>query len=804
MYNAFVSLFSISLLLFVQPVRAQQPIINGTVSYAADHVPGATVSLLNARDSSWIKSVPTDDNGAFTITDIPAGEYIVSVTAIGYKSAMQPLSIKDIVAQPIMFLLEKEVQGMKEVTVSGKKPFIEMSAGKVTVNVDGSPGAVALNTLDLLRRMPGLTVAQNGSISMQGKQGVLVLIDDKPTYLSPEQLADYLKTIPANQIAQVELMTQPPAKYDAAGNAGIVNIQRKRIRKSGWTGIGTFSAGQGVYPHWLGTALINYKKDKLNISLSADEHKATGFGDWTEDQRLSDPQTGILKSTATMHAAAIEHFSIASARLTADYDITDKQSMGASLKGGYHTNSLADHVYTSTFDVPTNTTTYNKIYSPEGFVRKDFYANAYYTYKVNNARSINFNADYISYSNSPYQDITSTNYDAQMQPFANQLLLHSHQPTLIDVYSIKGDYTDTLKDGTKLEAGFKSSIVSTDNNAQFSRYQGTSWATDSSRTNRFAYRENINALYLGADKVINEKLEVKLGLRGENTNAQGKQQVRDQQFTKRYASLFPTAYISYKANTYNQFELNYGRRIDRPNYQSLNPFIFYSFQYNYAVGNPNLQPQFTNSIELKHSYKNTLMTTLAVSNTTGQITDILVSDNSTNTVHSTQDNTGINKTVSLSVLFNKDLYKWWSLNAAGSAFYMYYSGMLNTANMTNEGTGYAVSLTNQFNFPKDWKAELVGYYTGRYVLSVIATQLPAAYLSMGVSKKIGRSSTIKLAVEDPFYFYWTRQQNTLPGLYTNTTFRFSTRAVSLAYTYSFGSGARRREITKPDEAGRIK
>ena len=784
-------------------VPAQQA-VSGTVKDATGNVAGATVSLLNARDSSWIRSVPADGNGMFTIPATVAGDYIVSVTAIGYKSTMQTFSVKESSNHTLTFVLEKEETGMKEVTVTGRRPFIEMSTGKVTVNVDGSPSATGMNALDLMRRMPGLTVDQNGNISMQGKQGVLVLIDDKPTYLSPEQLADYLKTIPADEVTQVELMTQPPAKYDAAGNAGIVNIKRKRIRKSGWTGIATLTAGEGVYPYGLGTALINFKRNKLNLSLSADEHKATGFADWKEDQRMTDPQTGALMSLASMHSSSLEHFSIASARLTADYDINDKASIGASLKGGYHTNSFADNVYASTLNLPANTMTYNTIYSPEGFIRKDLYANAYYSYKINKARSINFNADYISYLNSPYQQINSANYDAQMQPLANPLLLHSHQPTLINVYSLKGDYTDTLGDGTKLEAGFKSSLVNTDNNAQFSIYQNSAWITDTTRTNRFAYKENINALYIDADKTINDKWEVKLGLRAENTNAQGKQQVHDQLFTKGYVSLFPTAYISYKADSNNQFELNYGRRIDRPNYQSLNPFIFYSFQYNYSVGNPYLQPQFTNSIELKHSYKNMIITTLAASSTTGEITDVLVADNTAGVVHTTQDNTGINKTVSLSVLFNKDLYKWWSMNASGSVFYMNYSGVLNTSNITNEGTGYVVSLTNQFNFQKDWKAELVGYYVGRYVQSVIATVLPTAFISLGVSKKISKASTIKMSVEDPFYFSWARQQNALPGLYTSTTFRYSTRSVSLAYTYNFGSGARGRDVSRPDEAGRIK
>ncbi len=783
---------------------AQQASISGRIKDSVTSIPAATVSLLYASDSSWIRSVLTDDSGLFIIPGIAPGNYLVNVTAIGYAAEMRSVSIAENTSRSLVFLLRRTTSAIDEVTVTGRKPFIEMSTGKVTVNVDGSPTAIGMNTLDLLRRLPGLIVDQNGNISMQGKQGVQVLIDDRPTYLSPEQLADYLKTIPADEIGQVELMTQPPAKYDAAGNAGIVNIKRKKIRKSGWNGIASLTAGQGVYPFGLGSALINFKKDKLNLSLSADEHLATGFADWQEYQRLSDPPSGATSSITNMHSSSLEHFSIASLRLTADYDVSDKASIGTSVRGGYHTNSFADRVYSGIFDVPANTMTYNTIYSPEGFIRKDLYANAYLSYKVNKARSINFNADYITYSNSPYQDINNTGYDAQMQPLPDPLLLHSHQPTLIDVYSFKGDYTDTLRDGTKLEAGFKSSLVNTDNNAQFSIYQNNMWMNDTGRTNRFLYKENINALYIGADKAINAKWEAKVGVRAENTNAMGQQEVHDQSFTRSYISLFPTAYVSYKRDNNNQFELNYGRRIDRPNYQSLNPFIFYNFQYSYSVGNPYLQPQITNSIELKHSYKNMVTTALTLSSTTSEITDLLVADNNTNTVHSTQGNTGINKTASIYVLFNKDIFKWWSLNAAGSVFYMYYNGVLNTANITNEGTGYAVNMTNQFNFPKDWKAEFVGYYSGRYAQSLISTNLPTAYFSLGASKKISKAATVKLAVEDPLYISRTKLENNLPGLYSTSTFRYSTRSVSLAYTYNFGNGPGTWETNTPDESKRIK
>ena len=792
-------------LLFSLHGIAQQATISGIVKDSAGTIAVANVALLHAGDSSWVKSGLTDDSGEFTLSGVPAGEYLMSVSVPGYKSALQPVTVTDGQQEPLTIVLQRDGTSLKAVTVTSKKPFIQMDLGKMVVNVDESPSSAGLNVLELLRKMPAVTVDNNGNISMQGKQGALVLIDDQPTYLSAEQLAEYLKSIPSDEVAQIELITQPSAKYDAAGNAGIINIKRKKIKKSGWNGTGTATVGQGVFPFALGSALVNYRKNKLNVMLSADEHKATGFADWQEYQLLSDPQSGSATSVTNIHSGSIEHFSIANARLAADYDITDKQTIGASVKVGYHTNSFVDNVQSSTYDEATNVTSYNTIVSPDGFIRKDLTADAYYAYKLSNDHSLNINLDYIAYNNSPYQDITNTAYDAQMQPLPGPLLLHSHQPTLINIYSIKGDYADTLKNGMKLETGFKSSLVTTVNNAEFSVYQNGTWMNDTTRSNRFVYKENINALYISASKKLSDKWEARAGLRAENTNAQGIPQAHEQEFNRSYISLFPTAFVSYKLNKDNQFELNYGRRIDRPTYQSLNPFINYSFQYNYNVGNPYLQPQYTNSIELKHSFKNMLITTASFTNTNGVINDVLIANSSKGVVYNTKANTGTNNAVNLSVVFNKDLFKWWSVNAYAVGFYAHYKGMVDGYNMVTTGPGFFTGISNQFSFVKGWKAECGVYYSGNYLESIIATSLPSIYMSFGVSEKLSAVSILKLAIEDPFYLNRFKEQNSLLGLYTNAVFRYSTRSVALAYTYAFGkSTAAQKEIDATDESKRIK
>jgi len=707
-------------------------------------------------------------------------------------------------AQPHPDTSVSKTDSLKEVSITSKKQLLQMSLGKITVNVDASPSNIGINVLELMRKLPGITVDKDGNISMQGKQGVLVLIDDKPTYLTGSQLADYLRSIPADDIGQVELASQPSARYDASGNAGVINLKWKRSRRPGLFATATLTAAESVYPYALGSMLVSYNKRKLSLSLSADEDKASGFANWTETQTLSDATSGNTTNITNISSHTKEQFSIANAHVAGSYQWSDKASFGAMLKGGYHTNQHTDNVYYKVLNTDSNKTSYSNIISPGNFIRKDASANLWYTYKTSEDQRLDINADYLNFVNSPYQQITTSALDANMQPLPNPSLLNSHQPSEIDIYSFKIDYIDTLQDGTRLEAGIKASYVITDNDAAFSTYQNSMWINDTARSNHFVYKENINAAYLSAHKKLGEKWDGRAGLRMENTNVNGVQQVHGQSFSKSYTSLFPTINIVFKPNSNHQWELDYGRRIDRPSYRDLNPFIFYSFSYTYNVGNPGLQPQFTNSVELKHSYKNMLITSVSFTNTTGVINDLLVANNATNVVYSTEANVGTNNAINASLTFNKDIWKWLTVNAYATFFYAHYTGMVNGYNINTSGPGFFSGCTTSFSFIKGWRAEAAAYYSGNYVSGIMSTVQPGIYTSCGASKKISDRSTLKLAVEDPFYAYRFREQYALPGLHTTSSQKYNTRSVAVSYTLSLGKSQSRKEASTLEESKRIK
>jgi len=784
---------------------AKNATIKGNVKSAELYVGAASVTLLSAKDSSWIKSVITEDDGTFMFKELVPGKYLINASSIGYKMGSQIVDVKENKEYALEIELQKESTSLNEVAVTARKPFIEMSMGKLVVNIEGTATTGASSVIDLLRRLPGVTVDQNSNISMNGKTGVLVLIDDRPTYLSGDDLANYLKTISADETAQIELITQPGAKYDAAGNTGIINIKLKKNKKQGWNGNLMLSYGEGVYFHRNESLMLNYKKNKLNISLSGNDMEAIGFADWKQNMYYLDDQTGSVTGNSYLHSTEKERFSNTALRLSADYDLTGKTTIGANIRGTYHPNSNHGYATDATFDQAANSTTYNNIATTDGFIRKDVMTNVYLSHKFSKESSLDINTDYLSFSRNEQQDINNTTYNGQMQPFPDPLILNSVQPSSIKVYSVKADYNYAFKNEVKLEAGLKSSWVTTDNNAMFSLYENNAWVHDTTRSNHFLYKENINAIYLTLTKSLGKKWEARAGIRVEETSASGLQYVGNNQFARNYISPFPTAYITYKMDTDNKFELNFGRRIDRSDYKSLNPFIKYSFMNTYEVGNPYLQPQYTNSVELKHSYKNMIISTLTVSGTTDVMSSYLKVDDSTKDVYSLQGNFASNNYISYDLIFNKELFKWWTLNVSGSIYYASYTGLINNITRTITWDGGSLNLSSQFDFGNGWKAEVYGNYVGKGRWSLTSSFSPNVYMSFGLSKKVSERILLKFNAEDPFNIYNNKIHDASYNYSSDSKFRFASQMFALSVSYNFGStqqGSKRDNSL--DEAKRIR
>jgi hypothetical protein len=374
------------------------------------------------------------------------------------------------------------------------------------------------------------------------------------------------------------------------------------------------------------------------------------------------------------------------------------------------------------------------------------------------------------------------------------------------VYSATADHNTTFTNGLKIETGAKHSYVAVDNAAYFTQYKDGNWTDDNSRTNRFLYTEHISALYINGVKKLNEHWEGQMGLRGELANLYGLQEATGATLARHLPALFPTLYISYKPDSGNSIELNYGRRVQRPQYGQLNPFNYYTFYGAYQRGNPALLPQYTHNIELKHSYKNHLTTYIDVSVVKNTTTYVSMVEPGSQTAYGMPINFKDNASASLGIVYTGKVRPWWETMIHVSGRYGTYAGMYNNIPLQKEGGGYMMWLNNSFTFGK-WSGDCYMSYTSDMVGSPVGLTKSSVYSNLGISRKVLQDkATVKLSVDDPLYVYRYLNDEVQPGLYNSTYLRSNTRYVTLVIAYNFGKSSeknKQRNNSTPDEAKRL-
>src|SRR4030095_4819378 len=541
-------------------------------------------------------------------------------------------------------VVSEQVKDMGGVTVTAKKPFIEARPDKTIVNVDASPTSAGATVLELLEKSPGITVDNNGNISLRGKAGVIIMIDGKPTYLSSTDLANLLKNMPASQLDQIEIMTNPSAKYDASGNSGIINIKTKKGRAAGFNGsimagitTSLFRPADALYviPKSQNSINFNYRKNKWNFFGNYNPNFYRGRGNLSIERRFSDDNGNITgySDIATKFKFSNNNHSV---KVGVDFFADKKNTFGV-VASAFLFNGLPTPVTVNNLSDANHELTSSMVSLTENRIDfNNFSGNFNYRHVFDTAGTeLTVDLDYIGYRNTSNMLLTTEFYDEMYHQSSDPLLLKGHLPSDINIYSIKSDYTHPFKGG-RIEAGIKSSYVKNDNIVDYERMSADIWIPDS-RSNHFIYDENINAAYVTVNKQL-KKWTLQGGLRVENTIAKGYQVTNDSTFKRNFTDLFPNVYITRTINDKNSLTLSFGRRITRPNYQDLNPFTFFLDSLSYRQGNPYLLPQFTSNIELSHTFKGKIITTLNYNNTTDVISQILKQNSQTKIVYLTADN----------------------------------------------------------------------------------------------------------------------------------------------------------------------
>lgn len=788
--------------------NAQNFSINGKVTSSEKPLEAATIQLLKP-DSSMLKQQFSDKNGYFTFDKITTGAYLVSVQFVGNETWYSPvitLNNEHPVADLKTINLQSSAK-LSDVVVTSQKQFIEQKIDKTVVNIDASPTNAGLSAYEILEKTPGVVVDKDGNISLKGKGGVVVMIDGKPTYLSAQDLANYLKNLPSTSLDQIELMTNPSAKYDAAGNSGIINFKTKKTKVKGFSAGVTAGYGIGKFPKTNESINFNYRSGKVNVfgNYSYNYSKRYHTLDLERNFRNADGEIDSkFLQTSDMQSEYQSHYF----KTGLDFYATKKTTLGFSVNGNFNPGTNSNNNVTDIYNAANalQNETYTNSVSKNNW--KNYGANLNMETKFDSTgRELSANIDYLQYQSSSGQLFINKFFDAKNNKVSADELLRGDLPSKINIYSGKIDYVHPLKNNLKIEAGLKSSYVKTDNNALYTNFINNEWVTDSGRSNHFVYEENINAAYINTSKQFNKKWSAQLGLRLENTNAKGRQLTTGEVFKRNYTQLFPTAYINYTLNDKNQLNLNYGRRIQRPDYGDMNPFYYFLDKYTYEVGNPYLKPQFSHNIELTHVYKNMITSTFSYVLVNDIINEQLMQVDSTHTTFVTKTNLAKQNSFTLSVNAAVPVTKWWRVNLYVQGAYNKYKGFVNTGIINVEGPAFNANMQNQFTLPKGWSTELSGYFNSKAIYGTVVG-LSQGTLNFAVAKKVLKDKgSVKLNIRDFLGIQqwegYSRYQNVDVKIHN----KWESRVVNLTFTYRFSKGQKteqRRNSSSDEEQSRIK
>lgn len=791
---------------------AQKGRISGLVlGEGGQPLENATVSLTKDADTVVLKFAMAAKNGAFAFEQLPQGSYRLSISAMGYqirKTDVIKLTDTAPSADLGKLTLSLGSNGQLEgITVTAKRPLFEVKPDNTIVNVEAAVSNVGATALEVLEKSPGVIIDRDGNISLKGKAGVTVMIDGKPSYLTGPELTNLLQGMAANQLDQIELMSNPPAKFDAAGNAGVINIKTKKGKQRGFNGNLSLGYGQGVYSKTTNSLALNYRNNKFNAFMNYAMNANQGYGDLVIDRTYYDPIgniTGYVFQPTFMRSKPFNN----NMKIGFDYMLTAKTTIGVTGSGFINRGTFLSNSTSylqapdKTWDTAVNTQseTINKW--------KNGAVNLNLRHQFSKERELTADIDYIRYSGDNQQLFYNTMLNNKQEAI-DQTALKGVLPSSIHILSGKADYTQSFSNGLKLDAGWKSSLVRTDNEANYYNNVAGDWVPDYEKTNHFIYEENINAVYVNGQRKMG-KFNVQAGLRFEHTNYTGNQlgnpQKADSTFSRSYGSLFPTAYITYESDSANTFSVNVGRRINRPAYQQLNPFLFFINQYTYQEGNPYLQPEFTWNVELGHTYKNWLTTTVGYAYTDQVFSQVFRTEGEVTIL--TFANLQSRRTFNLSTNAQlKPVKKWWSMNVQLTGAYASVRGMSIDDEIRSDAFSGQVNINNQFKFTKGWSAELSGFYNSRSQDGQFTIQA-FSQVSAGVSKTILKDKgTVRLNVRDIFFGQVIDGQIDYQNVMEHFRQSRDSRVVNLAFSYRFGKTfketARRRGGSAGDEQQRV-
>ena len=765
-------------------------------------VPYAAVMLLSMQDSSLVKATTSDEQGRFVFVKPAPDSYMLRIRNLGYASYETTVLFGSRDEDLGIIRLSSSSEELENVTVTAEKPMVQVLADKTVFNVENTINATGTSAFELLRKAPGVIVDNNGGFIVEGKTGVQFFIDGKLSVLQGDDLINYLESLQATDIESVEIITQPSSKYDAAGNAGIINLVLKKDKSLGTNGTVVTGVTAGDYGRNNTSVSFNTRGRSTNLYGTYSNR----FGKNTSFINLLREQSGTAFDARTQSLIDRNSNNI---KLGFDVYSSEKSTFGIIFDGNFNNNYVDSDSRTPIRPIGNpqidsvlvaNNRTSNTSSNING--------NLNYRYKDTLGYMVNIDLDYGRYSSDREAFQPNFYFDGTESVIISQRITEQITPINIDIATLKGDYEQNLLKGT-LGLGLKYSYVDTDNVFDFFNEIGNNFVLDLEQSNQFKYTEEIYAAYFNYNKRW-KKWNVQFGVRMENTVSDGRlfsaQENVDDQVTRNYVDFFPSGGLTYQLNRKNQFALTYSRRIQRPNYASLNPFEYKIDELSFSKGNPFLQPQYTDNLKLSHTFNYRLTTSVSFSRVSDYFARVTVAEGDSRNFLTTL-NVADQEVWNLGISYPKQLTDWWnvyfSLNAYSSRFIPTSPQFLAISQET-----LSFYIQNTINLPWKLRMEISGWYSSPSIWGGTYQTDALGSLNLAFQKKYMKDKlTARLSFNDILFTSPWSGVTQFGDLFIDGSGGGDSRQVAVSLSYNFGRDeikkVRKRKTGLEDEKGRI-
>ena len=756
--------------------------IFGQISDRQQRLPSVTVMLLSI-DSAVGKGVVTDSVGKFVIESIFPGHYIISASMVGYAKFVSPIEVTNRNIALPSITLEDEPTALHEVVVKGERQRFEQEIDRTVINLEGSITSSGNTILEILQKSPGVIVnRQNNTITINGKSGVRLMINNKLMQLPTDAVIQMMDGMTGSNVEKIEIITAPSSEYDAEGNGGIINIVTMGGKDFGTNA----SLGLTIGARWA---------ENLGANVNM-HHRGKDIAYFADYSIVRNHNMHIVKMNREFTDNNFRQTIISYSRRE---NITTQQNLNAGLEWQVAKNTSLNFLFTGynrnwklsalTEDInrvrmDSSITTGMKI--NESNVWKSATGSFGVQTRIDEKSEVSLSLDYLFFHNdnpSTYENaviIEPTN----SQSFNN---VDVDKTTPIRTFVAKMDYKNQISPLVLLEGGIKSVTSTLDNNVLVQELVAGVWVPDPMFTSYSMLDERIYAGYFSTKVQVDNELQINGGIRYEYTQSVISSRGENDLTERRYGYFFPTLSIKKSLGMEEDLEISYTRRITRPTYNDIAPYVFFWGPNTFSAGNTSLYPAVSDAVRVGYSYKH-WSTSVQYSHVRNEITMLQPEiDDAQNLFYRSQNLKYLN-TIGWSVNYSTSISTWWELQSNLTA--QYQSGQTSSfnANTSLQLFSVNVNLINIFKLPRDFAIEISGIYQSRS-LSGISQFLPVGSLNAGIQKSFGDKGVLRLSMDDILYTNYWRIKTTSPenGLNTYFSYNWHNQFIRVAYTRNLGN-----------------